>query len=52
MTDQQIEELRYIIQEKIERAISDREAQYSSSREEERLDKLWQKFKDSFNSLN
>ena len=51
MTDQQIEKLRYIIQEEIENAINTREVGYSSLREEERLDKLWQKFKDSFNSL-
>ena len=51
MIDQQIEELRYIIQEEIENAIETKEAGYSSLREEERLDKLWQKFKDSFNGL-
>ena len=49
MTDQQIEKLRYIIQEEIENAINTREVGYSSLREEERLDKLWQKFKDGFN---
>ena len=51
MTDQQIEQLRYVIQEEIEVAINTREAGCSSLREEEGLDRLWQKFKDSFNGL-
>jgi len=52
MIDQQIEQLRYIIQEEIENAIDTKEVGYSSLREEERLEKLWQKFKNSFNGLN
>ena len=51
MTDQQLEQLRYTIQEEIENAINTKEAGYSSLREEKRLDDLWQKFKDSFNGL-
>lgn len=51
MTDNQFEQLRYIILEEIEAAINTREAGCSSLREEKCLDNLWQKFKDSFNSL-
>jgi hypothetical protein len=52
MIYEQLKELRYIIQEEIENAINTKEAGYSSLREEERLDKLWHKFKNSFNGLN
>ena len=52
MTDQQLEQLRYIIQEEIEVAINTREAgRFCLREEEEGLDRLWQKFKDSFNGL-
>lgn len=52
MTDQQLNKLRYIIQEEIAFAINTEELGYPSSWEEEQLEKMWQKFKDSFNGLN
>lgn len=51
MTDKQLVLLRNIIQEQIYLAIEKQKVERSFAIEEERLNDLWQKFKDSFNGL-